>query len=187
MNEGGCDPDGRFYCGSMAYDQRPGGGALYRLDPGGSVRAVLENVTISNGLEWSPDGSRAYYNDTQTYRTDVFDYDGDSGLTGRRPFVDLSAEAKLPDGLTVDEEGGVWVALANGGAVRRYTPAGVLDEGIEVPAKKVTACTFGGPNLDELFITTSREDLEPGEDPLAGSLFRAEVGVAGLPVREFAG
>ena len=187
MNEGGCDPDGRFYCGSMAYDQRPGGGALYRLDPDGSVRAVLENVTISNGLEWSPDGSRAYYNDTQTYRTDVFDYDGDSGLTGRRPFVDLSAEAKLPDGLTVDEEGGVWVALANGGAVRRYTPAGVLDEVIEVPAKKVTACTFGGPNLDELFITTSREDLEPGEDPLAGSLFRAEVGVAGLPVREFAG
>jgi sugar lactone lactonase YvrE len=187
MNEGGCDPDGRFYCGSMAYDQRPGGGALYRLDPDGSVSTLLENVTISNGLEWSPDGSRAYYNDTSTYRTDVFDYDGDSGLTGRRPFVDLSAEAKLPDGLTVDEEGGVWVALYEGGAVRRYTPDGVLDEVIGVPAKKVTACTFGGPNLDELFITTSREGLEPGEDPLAGSLFRAEVGVAGLPIREFAG
>jgi len=187
MNEGGCDPDGRFYCGSMAYDQRPGGGALYRLDPDGSVSTLLENVTISNGLEWSPDGSRAYYNDTSTYRTDVFDYDGDSGLTGRRPFVDLSAEANLPDGLTVDEEGGVWVALYEGGAVRRYTPDGVLDEVIEVPAKKVTACTFGGPNLDELFITTSREGLEPGEDPLAGSLFRAEVGVAGLPIREFAG
>jgi sugar lactone lactonase YvrE len=187
MNEGGCDPDGRFYCGSMAYDQRPGDGALYRLDLDGSVRTVLENVTISNGLEWSPDGSRAYYNDTATYRTDVFDYDGDSGLTGRRPFVDLSAEAKLPDGLTVDEEGGVWVALANGGAVRRYTPDGVLNEVIEVPAKKVTDCTFGGQNLDELFITTSREGLETGEDPLAGSLFRAEVVVAGLPVREFAG
>ena len=187
MNEGGCDPDGRFYCGSMAYDQRPGGGALYRLDPDFSVRAVLENVTVSNGLEWSPDGSRAYYNDTATNRTDVFDYDGETGLSGRRPFVDLSAEAKLPDGLTVDEEGGVWVALYEGGAVRRYTADGVLDEVIEVPAKKVTACTFGGPNLDELFITTSREGLEPGEDPLAGSLFRAEVDVAGLPVREFAG
>jgi sugar lactone lactonase YvrE len=187
MNEGGCDPDGRFYCGSMAYDQRPGGGALYRLDPDFSVRAVLENVTISNGLEWSPDGSRAYYNDTATNRTDVFDYDGETGLSGRRPFVDLSAEAKLPDGLTVDEEGGVWVALYEGGAVRRYTADDVLDEVIEVPAKKVTACTFGGPNLDELFITTSREGLEPGEDPLAGSLFRAEVDVAGLPVREFAG
>src|SRR3712207_882614 len=122
MNEGGCDPDGRFYCGSMAYDQRPGAGALYRLDPDGSVAVVLENVTSSNGLEWSPDGSRAYYNDTATYQTSVFDYDGDSGLTGRRPFVDLSSEAKRPDGLTVDGQGGVWVALSNGGAVRRYTP-----------------------------------------------------------------
>jgi sugar lactone lactonase YvrE len=89
--------------------------------------------------------------------------------------------------LTVDEEGGVWVALYEGGAVRRYGSDGVLDEVIEVPARKVTACTFGGPDLDELFITTSREGLETGEDPLAGSLFRAEVGVGGLPVREFAG
>ena len=187
MNEGGCDPDGRFYCGSMAYDQRPGAGALYRLDPDGSVHVVLENVTVSNGLDWSPDGSRAYYNDTATHRIDVFDYDGETGLTGRRLFVDLSAESKRPDGLTVDEEGGVWVALFNSGAVRRYTPDGVLDEVIEVPAKKVTACTFGGPVLDQIFITTSRENLEPGEDPLAGSLFRAAVGVAGMPVREFAG
>ena len=187
MNEGGCDPDGRFYCGSMAYDQQPGAGALYRLDPDGSVHVVLENVTVSNGLDWSPDGSRAYYNDTATHRIDVFDYDGEAGLTGRRLFVDLSAEAKSPDGLTVDGQGGVWVALFNSGVVRRYTPDGVLDEVIEVPAKKVTACTFGGPVLDQLFITTSRENLEPGEDPLAGSLFRATVGVAGMPVREFAG
>ena len=187
MNEGGCDPDGRFYCGSMAYDQQPGAGALYRLDPDGSVHMVLENVTVSNGLDWSPNGSHAYYNDTATHRIDVFDYDGEAGLTGRRLFVDLSAEAKSPDGLTVDGQGGVWVALFNSGVVRRYTPDGVLDEVIEVPAKKVTACTFGGPVLDQLFITTSRENLEPGEDPLAGSLFRATVGVAGMPVREFAG
>src|SRR3712207_1900064 len=188
INEGGCDPDGRFYCGSMAYDQRPGGGALYRLDPDGSVRVVLENVTVSNGLDWSPDGSRGYYNDTATHHISVFDYDSDAGLTGRRVFVDLSAEAKRPDGLTVDAQGAVWVALSNGGAVRRYTPHGVLDEVVvEVPARKVTACPFGGPNLDQLFITTSREGLEPGEDPLAGSLFRAAVGVSGMPVREFAG
>ena len=187
MNEGGCDPDGRFYCGSMAYDERPGAGALYRLDPDGSVRVVLENVTISNGLEWSPDGSRAYYNDTPTQRIDVFDYDGESGLTGRRPFAEVPAEAGGPDGLTVDEEGGVWVALYGGGAVRRYTPDGVLDKVIEVAAKQVTACTFGGPEHNQLFITTSREGLEPGADPLAGSLFRAAVGVAGLAVREFAG
>ena len=187
MNEGGCDPDGRFYCGSMAYDQRPSAGALYRLDPDDSVHVVLENVTISNGLEWSPDGSRVYYNDTPTQRVDVFDYDGESGLTGRRPFAEIPAEVGGPDGLTVDEEGGVWVALYGGGAVRRYNPEGVLDEVIEVPAEQVTACTFGGSNLDQLFITTSREGLGGGDDPLAGSVFRSAVGVASLPVREFAG
>ena len=187
MTEGACDPDGRFYCGSMAYDQRPGAGALYRLDPDGSVHTVLENVTVSNGLDWSPDGSRVYYNDTATYRITAFDYDRDAGLIGHRLFVDLSAEGLRPDGLTVDAQGGVWVALSNGGAVRRYTPDGTLDEVVEVPARKVTACTFGGPRLDVLFITTSQEGLPPGTDPLAGSLFRALVGVTGLPVREFAG
>jgi sugar lactone lactonase YvrE len=171
----------------MSYDQRTGAGALHRLDPDGSVRLVLENVTISNGLEWSPDGSRAYYNDTFTQRIDVFDYDGEFGLTGRRPFAVIPVEAGGPDGLTVDEGGGVWVALYGGGAVRCYTPEGVLGEVIEVPAKRVTACTFGGQDLNQLFITTSREGREPGEEPLAGSLFRAAVGVAGLPVREFVG
>jgi sugar lactone lactonase YvrE len=187
MNEGGCDPDGRFYCGSTAYDQQPGVASLYRLDADLSVRVVLKGVTVSNGLEWSPDGSRAYYNDTATYQISVFDYDTDAGLTNRRVFVDLSDEEKRPDGLTVDGEGGAWTALSNGGAVLRYTPDGVLDEVVEVPARKVTACTFGGPDLDQLFITTSREGLDPGDDPLAGSLFRAAAGVSGLPVREFAG
>lgn len=187
MNEGSCDPDGRFYCGSMSRDKRPGAGALYRLDPDLSVRVVLDNVTISNGLEWTRDGSHAYYNDTATYSVSVFDYDPNAGLTNRRVFVDLSAESKRPDGLTVDEQGGVWVALSNGSAVRRYTSSGVLDEVIEMPVKKVTACTFGGPQLDQLFITTSREGIEPGTDPLAGSLFRAFTGVRGVPAREFAG
>jgi sugar lactone lactonase YvrE len=117
----------------------------------------------------------------------VFDYDTDAGLTNRRVFVDLSDEEKRPDGVTVDEQGGVLVALSNGGAVRRYAPDGALDEVVEMPARKVTACTFGGPDLDQLFITTSREDLEPGDDPLAGSLFRAVVGMRGLPIHEFAG
>jgi sugar lactone lactonase YvrE len=184
MNEGGCDPDGRFYCGSMAYDKQPGAGALYRLDPDRSVDLVLANVTVSNGLDWSPDGSLAYYNDTDTGRVDVFDYDHDVGLSNRRPLVETEAR---PDGLTVDAEGGVWVALSNASAVRRYNADGVLDEVVELPVTKVTACTFGGPRLDELFITTSREDLEPGAEPPAGSLFRAVPGVTGLPVREFAG
>jgi len=186
MNEGGCDPDGRFWCGSMAYDQRAGGAALYRLDPDGSVHGVLDGVTISNGLEWSPDGSLAYYDDTATHRTDVFDYDPDAGLTGRRPFVRFPDDGN-PDGLTVDADGGVWVALFGSGAVHRYRPDGVLDGAVEVPTAQVTACTFGGPGLDQLFITTSREGMGPDDDPLAGSLFRADVGVAGLPVREFAG
>lgn len=187
MNEGGCDPQGRFYAGSMPYDRRKGGGSLYRLDPDLSVSVVLEEVTISNGLDWSPDGSLVYYNDTETFRVDVFDYDPEGGFTDRRPFVDLNEEQLRPDGLTVDSEGYVWTALANGGAVRRYTPEGRLDGIVEVPAEKVTACTFGGPRLDELYITTSREDLPPDADPLAGSLFRASVGVVGRPVLEFAG
>ena len=187
MNEGGCDPEGRFYCGSMAYDKQPGAGKLHRLDPDGAVTVVLENVTVSNGLEWSPDGSRAYYNDTDTYRTDVFDYDAESGLTGKRQFVEVRPDVGRPDGLTVDAEGGVWVAMNKGGAVHRYTPAGELDAVVEVAPIQVTACAFGGPELDQLFITTSRENLEAGDDPLAGSLFRATPGVRGLPVREFAG
>jgi len=187
MNEGGCDPDGRFYCGSMAYDKTPGAGSLYRLDPDGTTSVVLTGVTISNGLDWSPDGSLAYYNDTPTGRVDVFDYHRDTGLTGRRPFVAIPAEAGRPDGLTVDADGGVWVALHGGGAVHRYSPEGKLDEVVEVPTPQVTACTFGGAHLDQLFVTTSREGLADGADPLAGALFRAALGVRGRPVREFAG
>ena len=184
MNEGACDPDGRFYCGSMAYDQAEGAASVYRLDPDGSVEVVLEGVTVSNGLDWSPDGSLAYYNDTATHRVTVFDYDREAGLTGGRVFVETPGR---PDGLTVDVEGGVWVAQSDGGEVRRYSPTGELDAVVELPVKKVTACTFGGAALDELFITTSRENLGPDAEPAAGALFRAQPGVRGLPVREFAG
>lgn len=186
MNEGGCDPDGRFYCGSMAYDRTPGAASLYRLDADRSVHRILDGLTISNGLEWSPDGSRAYYNDTATGAVSVFDYDAASGLTSRRIFATIPDDG-WPDGLTVDSEGGVWVALADRGAVWRFTPDGRRDEVIALPATKVTACAFGGDRLDELYITTSRENLEPGIEPLAGSLFRARPGVTGLPVREFGG
>jgi sugar lactone lactonase YvrE len=186
MNEGACDPDGRFYCGSMAYDKRPGVAALYRLDRDLSVRPVLHGVTISNGLDWSPDGSLAYYNDTDTHSIAVFNYNRDEGLTEMRAFV-VMLDNERPDGLTVDAQGFVWVAINGSGEVRRYAPNGRLDGVVHVAARKVTACTFGGPALNQLFITTSREQLEPGEDPLAGSLFRAEVQVAGKPVYEFAG
>ena len=187
MNDGGTAPDGSFYCGSMAYDQRTGAGSLYRLAPDGSVSLAHSGVTISNGLQWSPDGALAYYNDTPTGRIGVFDWAPDTGLTGLRTFAQIPEADGYPDGLTVDSTGGVWVALYAGGAVRRYSPEGVLDEVIEVAAGRVTACTFGGPDLTQLFITTSRENLAPGDDPLAGSIFTATPGVAGLPVTTFAG
>jgi sugar lactone lactonase YvrE len=185
MNDGGCDPDGRFFCGSMAYDERPGAGALYRLEPDGSVAVVLEGVTISNGLEWTPDGACAYYVDTPTHEISVFAYDRAAGLHDRRPFA--TVDAALPDGLTVDAEGGVWVALYDGHGVRRYDPAGTPDAQIDVPAGRVTACTFGGDDLARLFITTSREGLDPDAAPTAGAIYAADPGVRGQPAREFAG
>ena len=186
MNEGGCDPDGRFYCGSMAYDQTPGAAKVFRLSPDGSVDIVLEGVTVSNGLEWGPDGTLAYYNDTATFSVSVFDYSLENGLHNRRTLTTI-ADSGRPDGLTVDAEGGIWTAIANQSAVHRYSPEGKLDQVINLPATKVTACTFGGANLDELYITTSREDLPEGEEPRAGALFRVEPGVKGMPTREFAG
>ena len=186
MNEGGCDPDGRFYCGSMAYDQTPGAAKVFRLSPDGSVDIVLEGVTVSNGLEWGPDGTLAYYNDTATFSVSVFGYTLENGLHNRRTLTTI-ADSGRPDGLTVDADGGIWTAIANQGAVHRYSPEGKLDQVINLPATKVTACTFGGANLDELFITTSREDLPEGEEPRAGALFHVEPGVKGMPTREFAG
>ncbi len=185
MNDGGCDPQGRFYCGSMAYDETPGAGAMFRLDPDLSASTIFAGATISNGLEWSPDGQTAYYVDSATHRVDLFDYDPEQGLLNRRPLVHI--DSGVPDGLTVDSDGHVWVALYGGSAVRRYRPDGALDGVVEVPCTNVTACTFGGANLDELFITTSREGVPDGAQPQAGSVFRCVPGVRGRAVRAFAG
>lgn len=187
MNEGACDPAGNFWCGSMAYDRAEGAASLWRLDRAGEATQMLEDLTISNGLCWSADGSTAYYNDTETYTISVFDWSPDDGLFNRRVFADLRDDLVRPDGLTLDAEGGVWIGLSNGSAVRRYDAGGKLSEVIDLPVTKVTACTFGGDNLDQLFITTSREGLPDDEQPAAGSLFLAVPGVRGLPVRIFAG
>ncbi|HEY7717135.1 MAG TPA: SMP-30/gluconolactonase/LRE family protein [Pedococcus sp.] len=189
FNDGGCDPDGRFWCGTMAYDETPGAGAVYRLSATGAedpyaVERVWGDVTISNGLAWSPDGNHAYYNDTPTGAVSVLDYVGGE-LVDRRDFVPI--DSGHPDGLCVDAEGGVWVALWGGSAVRRYTPDGRLDHVVEVPASNVTACTFGGPDLRQLFITTSAEGVDRRDEPLAGAVFSAEPGVAGLPTLPFNG
>jgi sugar lactone lactonase YvrE len=187
MNDGGCDPQGRFYCGTMAYAETPGAASLYRLDPDGSVHTVLSDVTISNGLQWSADGSRAFYNDTPTGEIAIFDFDGATGeFSNRRTFAKL-ADDGLPDGLAIDSNDGLWVAVWGGSAVQHFDSRGVLEEVIELPVSNVTACTFGGVDFETLYITTSRLGLAPDAQPLAGSVFTADVGVRGAPQHDFAG
>lgn len=185
-NEGGCDPLGRFLLGTMARDQRAGGGALHRVDPArpGAVETVLAAVTVSNGLAWAAEGDRAYYCDSGTGVVSAIEGDD---FAGRRDFVRFDDDEGVPDGCCVDAEGGVWVAANGAGEVRRWSPEGALTAVVEVDARQVTACAFGGPGLRELLITTSREDLDDGDDPAAGSLFAVEPGVAGLPPLEYAG
>ncbi len=193
MNDGGCDPQGRFYCGSMAYDQAPGRGRLFRLGPDRAVSPVLDEFTVPNGLDWSPDGGTVYHVDSATRRVFAYDYgDGDgndtaAGFSGKRVLAEIADGAGSPDGLTVDADGYVWVALYAGHAVHRYSPTGGLDGVIELPVSRPTACTFGGDALDRLFITTTRENLPPDAEPAAGSLYAYDPGVRGRPVRAFAG
>jgi sugar lactone lactonase YvrE len=183
MNEGGCDPDGRFYCGSMAYDAAAGRGRFYRFEADGAAEVVLDGVTISNGFDFAPDGSRAYYVDSPTHRVDVLDYER-GALTDRRGFVEIDPADGDPDGLTVDAEGGVWVACWGAGAVRRYDSRGRLDEVVEVPcARQVSACTIGGADLDRLYITTSRVGLDPEDVGASGAVFVLDGVPRGLPVR----
>ena len=163
------------------------------MEADGSSRVVLDGIEVSNGLGFSPDGSRAYYVDSATRRVDVLDVvpatEDPRGLVRRRPFVEIDPDDGMPDGLTVDAEGGVWVALWGGGAVRRYSPDGALDAVVPLPVSQVSACAFGGDDLDRLFVTTSRQGLDdPDADEAAsGSLFVADPGVRGLPVLPFAG
>ena len=188
FNDGGCDAAGGFLCGTMAYDKTAGAAELFRLAPDGSVARVLGDVTISNGFCLDPTGSLAYYVDTPTARIDVFDVGADgSTLASRRPFVTIEPGAGFPDGLTVDGNGGVWVALFGGSAVRGYGPDGRLHTIVDVATRDVTACAFGGPEMRDLYITTTQERVGPPDAPLAGALFHAVPGPAGLPPRTFAG
>lgn len=181
FNEGGCDPSGGLICGSMSYSAEAGVGEVFRLNANRTVERLFGDVTISNGLGFSSGGSRMYYVDTMTRRIDLWDVDG-GRLLDRRSFVSIPEGCGNPDGLWVDECDGVWVALWGGSAVHHFNSVGVLEDVIEVPATQVTSCTFGGPNLDQLFITTSREGLAPDDEPTAGAVFYASVGIRGLPV-----
>ena len=185
MNDGAVDPEGRFWAGSMAYDAAPGAGSLFRLDADGSLTTVLDGVTISNGLAWDPDARFLYYIDSATGGVDRFDYDRASGAIGRRRRL-IDMPFGEPDGMTVDADGCLWVAIWDGGQVRRYDPRGRLLESVEVPVTRPTSCAFGGPALDRLFITTSRLGLDVG-DPVAGALLVVDPGVAGLATPPFEG
>lgn len=191
MNDAKCDPAGRLWGGTMTVERRQGACALYRLDPDGTVTTALDGVTLSNGLGWSPDGRTMYYIDTPLRTVDAFDFDVDTAmLTQRRTVVQVEDGAGNPDGLTVDADGCLWVALAHGSAVRRYTPAGRLDAVVPMPVRKVTSCTFGGSGLDQLFVTTACAGLSEQDlvaEPLAGAVLCCDVGTPGLPADRFAG
>jgi len=190
VNDGGCDPAGRVWVGTLTDAQTAGASALYAMEPDGDVCEVLGGVTLSNGLAWSPAGDTVYYVDTPLRRVDAFDYDiGTAALGGRRTVVDLSGVDGRPDGLTVDADGRLWVAMARGGAVRCYRPDGALEHVLAVPAPLVTSCAFGGPSLSELYVTTGRWSMtagQLGDHPYAGALFRiSDLGVQGLPCHRF--
>ncbi|NMO38210.1 SMP-30/gluconolactonase/LRE family protein [Streptomyces sp. GMY01] len=184
-NDAAVAPDGSLWAGTMRYDEAEGGGTLSRLTGDGSAQTVLSDVTVSNGTGWSPDGRLMYYVDTPTRRIDVFDHDG-GRVANRRQLALVEEGAGFPDGLTVDAEGCVWVALWDGGAVRRYTPTGELDRIVRLPVPRPTACAFGGPALTDLYITTARVGLT-APHPLAGALLVVPDAGKGLPQPPFAG
>jgi sugar lactone lactonase YvrE len=191
FNDGKCDPAGRMYASTMSLTAEAGAGTLWRLDPDLSVHPLVDGLTIGNGLAWTADGATMYFIDSMSHRVDVFTVDRGSGdLSDRRGLVDVPESVGLPDGMCVDDEGCLWVALFGGGALRRYSPLGELLAVISVPAANVTSVAFGGPGLDELYITTARgadDESTRAAEPYAGGIFRARPGVTGPPPMAFAG
>ena len=191
FNDCKCDPQGRLWAGTMSKTRAPGEAALYRLEPGGELERVIEGTTISNGLAWSPTGDTMYFIDSTTQRVDAFDFDAATGdVSDRRTLIEIDPPDGLPDGMTVDHEGGIWVCLFGGAAIRRYTRDGRLDATIPLPTTNPTSPAFGGPDLRTLYITTARHRLTPDQlaaEPLAGALLALDPGIRGLPGNRFAG
>ena len=192
MNDGACDPQGRFWAGTMAHDETPGAGVLYRLELDGTCSTVLPGLTISNGIGWSPDGSVLYLSDSGDGIIDAFDFEpGSGGISGRRTIARITEPGVAPDGLTVDDAGNIWVALWNGGAVRCYAPDGSLLDVLTMPTDRPTSCAFGGPDRATLFITTARQGLDDAalaRQPDAGRVFRVDgLGVTGPPCIPYRG
>jgi sugar lactone lactonase YvrE len=186
MNDGKCDDAGRFWAGSIAFDQTEGAASLYRLDPDLSVTTMLPSVTISNGLAWTADGRSMFYIDTPTRRVDRFRVTPSGGLHDRAPFVRI--EGGRPDGMCIDVDDCIWVALWGGAQVRRYSPAGELLAIVEVDAPQVSSCCLGGPDGTTLFITTSQEGMDASErarNAESGKLFCVDVDTPGRPAAAF--
>jgi len=189
FNDGACDPAGRFLIGSMALDDRRGEDALYRLETDGTASELDADLSLSNGLCWSPDGSTLYSIDTTPGTIWVRDYHASDGSTGpRRPFLQLPDVS--PDGMCADAEGNLWIAIFGGGQVRCYSPSGDRLATVVVPAPNTSSVAFVGTGLETLLITTGREGLsgtQLAEFPDSGKLFTADVGVRGLPTTPWRG
>jgi sugar lactone lactonase YvrE len=187
FNDGACDPAGRFWAGTEAWDMKSPIASLYRLDPDGSVHEMLTGIAESNGLGWSPDATVFYYTDSgeDTSRIRAFSFDLAAGtLGGEYDLIRFEPGDGMADGLVVDAEGCLWVAMWEGGCVRRYSPAGELLGLYPVPCSQPTCCGFGGPDLHDLYLTTAWEGMTGEQreaEPLAGHLLRARPGVRGVP------
>jgi sugar lactone lactonase YvrE len=191
MNDGKCDAAGRLYVSTMAFSADQPVGSLWRLDPDWTVHRLVDGLTIGNGMAWSADGLTMYFIDSACHRVDAFTVDPATGdLSDRRPLFDVPAADGLPDGMCIDQDGALWVALFGGGAVRRYSTDGELLAEVPLPVANVTCPVFGGPDWDELYITTGwgyLDDEERAAQPEAGGLFRVRPGVRGTAPHAFAG
>jgi sugar lactone lactonase YvrE len=189
MNDAACDPQGRFWAGTVALDSHIGGAALYRLDRDGQVELILDGLTISNGLGWSPDGATMYLTDTGPRIIYAFAFDPEQGtISGGRELITVDEEVGSPDGLTVDADGDLWAAIYGGGRIHRYSPDGALRDVLTLPAAQCTSSAFGGPGLNRLYVTTATEhwsDEQRRADPGAGIVYRFETDATGRPARPF--
>jgi L-arabinonolactonase len=191
FNDGKCDRCGRLFAGTMDDAEVACTGTLYRLDPDLSVQAVRRDVHLSNGLDWSPDDRLLYYTDSLRRLIWVYDYDLERGmLANEQVFARIPAEAGVPDGLCVDAEGFVWSAHWGGWRVTRYAPDGRIDRVLQMPVPQPSSCTFGGPDLATLYVTSAAIGMTAADfakAPDGGGLFALEAGVRGQPVARFAG
>jgi sugar lactone lactonase YvrE len=189
MNDAACDPQGRFWAGTLAHDQHPGGGALYRLDRHGHTELMLDDLTISNGLGWSPDSATMYLADSGPGVIYAYSFDPEQGrVFDQRVLVNVPSDVGSPDGLTVDAAGELWVAIYGGGRVQRYSPDGELRQELLLPAEQTTCCAFGGPELNMLYVTTATEhwtDEQRRAEPAAGLVYRFNIAATGRPAAPF--